>query len=74
MNKDRWKHVGRLLILDLAICLPMAWLEAKYWLDEPRSTGEIVGKGVFMAVFFTVLFGLLFRPRRKAATSNDKSN
>jgi hypothetical protein len=67
-----WKYLGKMLITYLVICLPIAWLEAHYWSDEPKTVGQIVGKGVFMAVFFTVIFGLVFRSGRAATFTKEK--
>jgi hypothetical protein len=72
MKHLNWRYLAKLFISYLAICLPMAWLEAHYWPDEPRSAGYIIGKGIFMSVFFTVIFGFVFRSGRAAIFTKDK--
>jgi hypothetical protein len=71
-NPTKWRQLGKLFISYLIICLPMAWLEAYYWADEPRSAGYIIGKGIFMAVLFTLIFGLLFQSGAGATFAKEK--
>lgn len=72
MKKLKWKQLGKLFISYLVVCLPMAWLEAHYWADEPKSAGYIIGKGIFMAVIFTVIVGLIFPSGRDATFTKEK--
>lgn len=72
MRKLKWKQIGKHFIFYLVICLPMAWLEAHYWSDEPSSAKHIIGKGVFSAVFFTVIFGFVFRSDAASNFTNNK--
>lgn len=72
MKKLKWKQLGKHFVSYLVICLPMAWLEAHYWSDEPKSAGYIIGKGIFMAVIFTVIIGIIFRSDAASTFTNNK--
>ena len=56
LRTRNWKRIGKLFGVYLLLCLPFAWLESRFWLDEPRSVGGILKRGFSMAVLFTIIF------------------
>ena len=69
-----WKHIGRQFAVYLAICLPLSWLESHCWLEKPYSAVSVIFKGLFMAVWFTILFAFVFSRAYKHGKQVTKIN